>query len=51
MNTCECGHLISEHDHNPGGNPGSCRAPSDDSIGDAWASGRCDCVRFHPAEG
>lgn len=51
MNTCECGHHIDEHDQHPGGNPGACRAPSDDSIGDAWGSSRCDCVLFQPAEG
>lgn len=55
MNTCECGHLITEHDVSPSarpvGNPGACRAPADDSRGDAWGAGRCDCVLYHPADG
>lgn len=51
MNTCECTHLLTEHDQTPAGNPGACQAPSAESSGDAWGSGRCDCVLFHPAEG
>jgi hypothetical protein len=51
VNTCECSHLITEHDRSPKGNPGACRAPADDSRGDAWGAGRCDCVLYHPAAG